>query len=82
LNQYISSEMDTLTEKEDRIKKLIDKGTQVRSDSLDTYLISLITECDYSPGHCKLLAESSYQISENAFVNYLLLVKEVDKVNN
>lgn len=82
LNQYISGSGDPVEVKVDKIRRLLSNGTQLRADSMDTYLLSLKNADDFSSELFGLVAGDNMAVSEQGLVRYLLECKDIRKFAN
>lgn len=82
LVRYIATPNDDTKIKYDRIKKLVANGTQIRTDSLEAYLISLSSPDEFSEEMFNLLTSHSYSVSLTTYYKYLLFCKDIDKARH
>lgn len=77
--QYVVSRNDELELKISKMKKLLQNGTQIKPDCLDTYLLSVATPEDFSEDIFNIICTGSYSISTRALAKFLLECKDIDK---
>lgn len=80
---YICHSTDSTNDKISFVKKMLLNGTQIRSDTVNSYLENISSE-QFNSELFALIVSSANNISERALSNYLLLCKEKDslKVKN
>ena len=80
--QYVVNGSDAIDTKIDKVKKLMQNGTQVKADCLENYILSIGKMNFFSEELFNLLSKNSFTISDNAYAKYLLECADVDKVRH
>lgn len=81
LAEYVVSD-DGKEQKIAKIKQLTEKGTQVKADTLNNYILSLKTPADFSEEIFNLLAQGTFILGYRAYQKFLFACKDVDKVRH
>ena len=82
LSRYIAGSQDDSKTKFEKVKRLIQNGTQVKSDTLDEYIQSINVPSDFSEELFNILTEHSYSVSINSYGKFLLFCSDLDKVRH
>ncbi|MBR4343518.1 MAG: hypothetical protein IKP88_12595 [Lachnospiraceae bacterium] len=82
LMRYISTSRDDAEKKAEKVRHLIRNNTQVKSETLDSYLCSIQNPGDFSAEMFNLLSEQSFVVSLNAYVKFLLFCNDPDKIRH
>lgn len=82
LSKFISDPAEKGSEKVDKIKQLVLNGTQIKSDTIDTYICSIVNPDDFSEELFNLLTANSYSVAVSSYCKFLLLCKDADKIRH
>ncbi len=82
LSRYVISSNDDIKPKIENIRQLVQNGTQIKTDTLDSYILSLKQPDEFSEEMFNLLTLHNYLISSVAYVKFLLFCKDIDKVRH
>ena len=74
---YICHSNDSHKDKVNFVKKMLQNGTQMRGDTVNAYLESILSE-QFNSELFALIVNSANNVSEKALSNYLLLCKDRD----
>lgn len=80
--QYVISKKDSIELRIAKAKKLIQNGTQVRPDCLESYILSIDATDAFSEEMFNILSKSVFTITANSYLKYLMNCKDIDKVRH
>ncbi len=80
--QYIVNSSDAIDTKIVKIKKLMQNGTQVKADCLESYILSVGKTNVFSGELFNLLSKNTFTISTNVYSKFLLECSDTDKVRH
>lgn len=80
--QYVAYSSDAIDVKIDKVKKLMQNGTQVKADCLENYILSIGKTNEFSEELFNLLSKNTFTISANAYAKFLLEFVDIDKVRH
>lgn len=81
LSQYVIS-TDDVKVKIEKTRQLIQNGTQIKADTIDTYILSLKEPDEFSEEMFNLLTSHNYSVSLAGYIKFLLFCKDIDKVRH
>lgn len=82
LSRYITSTDDDMKTKIEKIRQLVQNGTQIKADAVDAYIMAIRQPDEFSEEIFNLLTSHSYSISLAGYVKFLLFCKDIDKVRH
>ena len=80
--QYVVNSSDTIDTKIAKVKKLIQNGTQVKTDCLENYIMSVGKTNVFSEELFNLLSKNTFTISANVYAKFLLECADIDKTRH
>jgi len=80
--QYVANSPDGIDTKIEKVKKLMQNGTQVKADCLENYILSIDKTNVFSEELFNLLSKNTFTISANAYAKFLLECADIDKARH
>lgn len=80
--QYVANSSDVIDAKIDKVKKLMQNGTQVKADCLENYILSVGKTNVFSEELFNLLSKNTFTISANAYAKFLIECVDIDKARH
>ena len=80
--QYVANSSDAIDAKIAKVKKLMQNGTQVKADCLESYILSIGKTNVFSEELFNLLSKNTFTISANAYAKFLLECADIDKARH
>lgn len=80
--KYVVNSSDTIDAKIEKVKKLMQNGTQVKADCLENYILSVGKANVFSEEMFNLLSKGTFTISANAYAKFLLECEDIDKARD
>lgn len=80
--QYVILKNDALELKIPKMKKLLQNGTQIKSDCIDSYLLAINSPEDFSEEVFNIICTGSYSVSTSALAKFLLECRDIDKARH
>ncbi len=80
--RYVSESTDTIDAKITKIKKLVQNGTMIKADCLESYILSIGKTNEFSEELFNLLSKNTFTLSVNAYFKFLTECHDIDKVRH
>ncbi len=80
--QYVANGTDPVDIKIAKIKKLVQNGTMVKADCLESYILSISQANEFAGGVFDLLSKNIFTFSANAYFKFLIECHDIDKVRH